>query len=315
VARYFIRTTIGVVPTLLVLVFAISLLVRLLPGNAVDLMLTGSSAKAADRLELERELGLDRSIAQQYVAYLGDVVSGTLGRSLYSKQSVIDVIRGRLAPTLELTVLALSVSSVLGVAIGVTSAARRNSKLDYLLRSLVNLFLGIPNFVVATLVVLLPAYYFGWTPPLSYVRIGDDLPRNLVFFIAPATALGVHLAATMARVTRTQTLEVLHQDYVRTAQAKGLAQLTVLGRHALRNALLPVVTLFGIQLAAVLSGIVIIEQIFSIPGMGTLLLQKIQERDYPVVQGITLLSGVAIIVMNLILDFCYTLLDPRVRIR
>jgi peptide/nickel transport system permease protein len=312
--KYAVRSLVSVIPTLLLLTFAVSLLVRLLPGNAVDLMLTGSDAKAADRAVLERQLGLDRSVSSQYLHYLGDVASGTLGRSLYDRRPVFSVIRSRALPTIELALLSLSVSSLLGVTIGVISAAKRNTRLDYTLRSLVNVFLGIPNFVLATVIVLLPAYYFGWTPPLTYVRIGDNPAANLVFFLAPAAVLGLALSATMARITRTQTLEVIHQDYIRTAQAKGLGAFTVLERHALRNALLPVVTLLGLQVAAVLSGIVVIEQVFSIPGMGTLLLQKIQERDYPVVQGITLLSGVMVVALNLLLDLGYTFLDPRVRV-
>ena len=312
--RYVVRSLVSVVPTLLILIFAVSLLVRLLPGNAVDLMLTGSDAKATDRIALERQLGLDQSVASQYVHYLGDVTSGSFGHSLYDRRPVLAVIQSHALPTIELAVLSLSISSLLGISIGVISAAKRNTRLDYALRSIVNIFLGIPNFVLATLIVLLPAYYFGWSPPLTYVRIGDNPLENLLFFVAPAAALGFALSATMARITRTQTLEVIHQDYIRTAQAKGLAPFTVLERHALRNALLPVVTLLGLQVAAVLSGIVVIEQVFSIPGMGTLLLQKIQERDYPVVQGITLLSGMMIVTLNLLLDLGYTFLDPRVRV-
>jgi peptide/nickel transport system permease protein len=313
--RYIIRRLISSVPTLLILVFLVTLMIRLIPGSTVDVMLTESTATDRDREILEHQLGLDRSIPRQYVDYLGDVLTGSLGHSLYDKRPVTDIVQARAMPTLELALLTLVISSVVGVVVGAVSAARRNSWLDYVLRLTVNLFLGVPNFVAATVVVLLPAYYFGWSPPLTYVRFSDDPARNLLFFIAPAVTLGVGLAATLARVTRTQTLEVIYQDYVRTAQAKGLSSFTVLHRHALRNALLPVVTLLGIQVAVLLSGTVIIEQVFSIPGLGTLLLQKIRERDYPVVQGITLLSGVLVLGLNLMVDLCYTVLDPRVRVR
>ncbi|MFN8559052.1 MAG: ABC transporter permease [Dehalococcoidia bacterium] len=312
--RYLVRSVLGAVPTLLILIFAVSLLVRLIPGSAVDVLLTESGAKASDRKDLERQLGLDRSLAHQYVVYLRDVASGTLGRSLFDQRPVIAIVKARALPTIELAVLSLTISSALGVLIGVISAARRNTRLDYSLRLFVNLFLGVPNFVLATVIVLLPAYYWGWSPPLSYVRLVDNPGTNLVFFIAPSVTLGVALSATMARITRTQTLEVINQDYIRTAHAKGLTEITVLRRHALRNALLPVLTLFGIQVAVVLSGTVVIEQVFSIPGLGTLLLQKIRERDYPVVQGITLLSGLIVVALNLLLDLCYTALDPRVRV-
>ena len=314
-SRYIVNRLLGAGPTLLILIFLVSAMVRLIPGSVVDVMLTESGASAEDRAALEHELGLDRSLVHQFVVYLGDVVSGSLGRSLLDKRDVIDIIAARALPTIELAVLTLIISSLLGVLIGVISAARRNSRLDYGLRLLVNLFLGVPNFVMASLVVLLPAYYWGWSPPLTYVRFSDDAARNVIFFIAPAATLGIGLSATMARVTRTQTLEVIYQDYIRTAQAKGLTALTVLRRHALRNALLPVVTLLGLQVATLLGGAVITEQVFSIPGLGTLLLQKIRERDYPVVQGITLLSGVLVLGLNLIVDLCYTALDPRVRVR
>ena len=314
-SRYLVRQMLGAIPTLLILVFAVSAMVRLIPGSAVDVMLSESGATGGDRAALERELGLDRSLAHQYVVYLGDVLSGSLGRSLFNQQSVLDIVAARAMPTIELALLTLIISSLLGVLIGVISAARRNGRLDYSLRFFVNLFLGVPNFVMASLVVLLPAYYWGWSPPLSYVRFSDDPTRNLIFFIAPAVTLGIGLSATMARITRTQTLEVIYQDYIRTAQAKGLTAQTVLRRHALRNALLPVVTLLGLQVAALLGGAVITEQVFSIPGLGTLLLQKIRERDYPVVQGITLLSGVLVLALNLLVDLLYTVLDPRVRVR
>jgi peptide/nickel transport system permease protein len=314
-SRYVVRSLLGIIPTLLVLVFAVSAMVRLIPGSAVDVMLTESNATGADRAALERELGLDRSLPAQYAVYLRDVLSGSLGHSLYNEQRVIDIIAARAPPTIELAVLTLIISTMLGVLIGVISAARRNSRLDYGLRLFVNLFLGVPNFVIASLVVLLPAYFWGLSPPLTYVRFSDDPVRNLTFFIAPAATLGIGLSATLARVTRTQTLEVIYQDYIRTAHAKGLTALAVLRRHALRNALLPVVTLLGLQVAILLGGAVVTEQVFSIPGLGTLLLQKIRERDYPVVQGITLLSGVLVLALNLLVDLGYTVLDPRVRVR
>jgi peptide/nickel transport system permease protein len=290
-------------------------MVRLIPGSAVDVMLTESNATGADRAALEHSLGLDRPLVVQYAVYLRDVLTGSLGHSLYNEQRVIDIIAARAPPTIELAILTLIVSSLLGVLIGVISAARRNSGLDYGLRLFVNLFLGIPNFVIASVVVLLPAYFWGLSPPLTYVRFSVDPVRNLIFFIAPAATLGIGLSATLARVTRTQTLEVIYQDYIRTAQAKGLTELAVLRRHALRNALLPVVTLLGLQVAILLGGAVVTEQVFSVPGVGTLLLQKIRERDYPVVQGITLLSGVLVLSLNLLVDLLYTALDPRVRVR
>ena len=196
--RIIVRTLLGTVPTLLILVLLVSVLVRLIPGTAIDLMLTDSSASAENRAELTHQLGLDRSIPDQYVSYLRDVVTGSLGHSLYDGKPVSALLKQRAAPTIELASLALIVSTITGITIGLISAIRRGSKLDYLLRLFVNTSLGIPNFVFATAVLLLPAYFFGWSPPLRYIRFTDDPFKNLVFFIAPTVTLGLALSASTA---------------------------------------------------------------------------------------------------------------------
>ncbi len=312
-ARYTLKTFTTSIPTLLILVFVVVALVRLIPGSTADAMLADSAASAEDMERLRAQLGLDRSILDQYVDYLGNVADGSLGYSLYDGRPVREFVAGRIWPTVELTIFALLLSSVLGITIGTISAVRRNSVLDYILRLSVTTSLGIPNFVVATVVVLIPAYYIGWSPPLNYVRFMDDPVGNLIFFITPVLSLGTGLAASVARVTRTSTLEVLHLDYVRTARAKGLAERTVVVRHVLRNSLLPVMTLIGLQVAALISGVVIVESVFSIPGLGTLLIERIRNRDYPVVQGITLLTGVSVILINLVVELMYGMLNPRLR--
>lgn len=314
-ARYALKTFVTSIPTLLILVFIVVALVRLIPGSTADAMLADSDASAEDMERLREQLGLDRSIAHQYAAYLQNIADGSLGYSLYDGRPVREFIQGRIFPTAQLTLLALTLSSVLGIAIGTVSAVKRNSILDYVLRLSVNTSLGIPNFVVATVVVLLPAYYWGWSPPLNYVRFSEDPVRNLTFFITPVLSLGTGMAASVARVTRTSTLEVLHLDYVRTARAKGLGEKTVVFRHVLRNSLLPVLTLIGLQVAALISGVVIVEAVFSIPGLGTLLIERIRNRDYPVVQGITLITGMAVIVINLVVELLYGFLNPRLRAR
>lgn len=312
--KYVARAVVGIVPTLLILTFLVSLMVRLIPGTAVDVMLTDSGASSSDRTKLTHQLGLDRSIPLQYVDYLSSIRDGSFGRSLFNQESLTSQLAPRLPPSVELAVFALLLSWLVGITVGVTSAMRRNSVTDYALRIVVNGFLGIPNFVIAALVITLPAYYFSWTPPLTYVAFSDDPLGNLTFYIAPTLVLGLGLAAGIARITRTTTLEALNQDYMRTARAKGLAERVVITRHLLRNSLLPVITLTGIQLAILISGVVIIEQVFSVPGVGTFLLQAIRNRDYPLVQGITFLIGAMIIVLNLLVDLLHPIFDPRVHL-
>jgi peptide/nickel transport system permease protein len=310
--KYVARAALGILPTLLILTFLVSFMVRLIPGTAVDVMLTDSGASRSERAALTHQLGLDRNIFRQYADYLRGVRDGSLGHSVFNHRAVTAQIQGRILPSVELSVWALLISWSLGISVGLLSAVRRNSLLDYVLRIAVNGFLGIPNFVLAAIIITLPAYYLGWTPPLTYVSLPENPLGNLAFYLAPSIVLGVGLAASIARVTRTTTLEVLHQDYVRTARAKGLGEFLVLRRHLLRNALVPVLALSGLQVAALVSGVVIIEQVFSIPGVGTFLLQAIRNRDYPLVQGVTLLVGLLVILLNLLIDILHPLLDPRI---
>lgn len=317
--RYLVRTLLGIVPTLLLLLLIVSLLTKLVPGDAVDSMVSqmggDSGSTAAQRERLREELGLTRSIPEQYVAFLRDIGSGTMGHSLYSSKTVWSLISSRALPTIELAVLALLVSTALGILTGVVSSVRRNSKLDYLMRLFVLIFLSVPNFVIAVCVVLLPAFYWGWSPPLQYVPIYADPIRNLLFFATPVTALAIGLAASVARLTRTSTLEVINMDYVRTAYAKGLDERTIIYRHVLKNSLMPVLTLIGLQVGFLLSGSIILEQVFSIPGLGTLLIGSINQRDWPVVQGLTLISGVVVISASLTVELLYGWFDPRLGTR
>lgn len=312
--KYALRAVLGMMPTLLVLSFMVSLMVRLVPGTAVDVMLTDSGASRSERAALAHRLGLDRSVPLQYLDYLNSIRDGSFGHSVFNQQSVTSQIAPRILPSAELAIFGLVISWFVGITIGVISAMRRNSAMDYALRIAVNGFLGIPNFVIAALFITLPAFYFSWTPPLSYVRLNQDPLGNLLFFLVPSLVLGLGLAAAIARVTRTTTLEVLNQDFVRTARAKGLRETLLIKRHLLRNALLPVLSLAGIQIAALISGVVILEQVFSIPGVGTFVLQAIRNRDYPLVQGATLMIGALIIFLNLFIDLLHPVLDPRVRL-
>jgi peptide/nickel transport system permease protein len=206
------------------------------------------------------------------------------------------------------------ISSIVGIALGVFSAVRSGKVDDYLLRSVAILSLSIPSFAIGTLVLVLPAIYFRWVPPLGYTPFAEDPVGNISGLLLPSVVLGLAIAGAIMRFTRTMMLDVLRQDYVRTAKAKGLKGSAVLSRHAVKNALIPVVTLLGLQIAAALGGSVIIEQLFSLPGLGQLLLTAINQRDYTVVQGVTVVIGLWVVVINLIVDLSYGVIDPRVRV-
>lgn len=311
---YIARRFVGMIPTLMLLVVATAALVRLAPGNPVDLILQESLATPDQRAQLEDQLGLNDPLLIHLIDYGGDVANGSLGHSLWNAENVRDKILERMPATVELALLAMVVAVLLGLPIGVLGAARRNRPEDLVSRTIVLIFVSIPNFVLATAVVILPAVYWQWTPPLKYVRFSEDPLRNLEFFILPSLILGTALSASIARFTRTAMLEIYRADFMRTARSRGLSERAVLWRHGVRNALIPVITLVGTQIATVLGGSVIIEQVFGIPGLGRLLLDAIHTRDYPVVQGIALSLGLIVLVTNLAVDVCYVIADPRIRL-
>ncbi len=313
--RYIVRRLLGMVPTLLVLLFLVVAMIRLIPGNIVDLMLEGHYGAAnANRLAVEHGLGLDRSLLAQYADYTAHVARGDLGHSLWDHHSVTAMVLDHLTPTLEMIVLAVLISLLLSVPIGVISALRQDSPLDYLLRSLVILGLSVPDFALATMVIIFPALWFHWSPPLDFKPFAKSPLDNLGQMIIPALILGVGLSASLTRLMRATMLEVLRQDFIRTAWAKGLGERRVVLQHALKNALIPVVTLFGIQLAFLLSGAVIMESIFAIPGIGRLLLDAVTQRDYPVIQGVAVMVAIGVLLINLAIDISYGFLDPRIRL-
>jgi peptide/nickel transport system permease protein len=311
---YLARRLVLVMPTLIGLSMVVFALVRLLPGDAVT-MLMQEYAYARDADEMRAKLGLDRPIAVQYVEWLGGVLHGDLGTSLRSKTSVSDELFKRMPVTAELGVLGLVVGLLISIPVGVISAVRQDKAVDYVARSMAIAFLSIPGFWLGTLVVTLPSVWWQWTPPLRYTSLADDPLKNLGQMALPAIILGIGLSGGVMRLTRAQMLEVLRQDYVLTAAAKGLAEWTTVWRHALKNAFIPVLTLLGLQVAIVVSGTVVLESIFVLPGMGRYLLEAVQYRDYPVIQGLNLLFAVVIVLSNLIVDLCYGWLDPRVRYR
>ena len=314
---YLIRRLLALLPTMLfasVIVFSV---VRLVPGDIIDLMLSESDFASTDlgtREQIETALGLDRPVYVQYVAWLGDIVlRGDLGNSLWQDTPVIDDIAARLPVTLQLGLMALLISLIIAIPIGIYSAVRQETIVDYVGRTFSILALAIPSFWLGTMVVILPAVWWGWTPPSRVVPFFEQPLANLQVFITPTLVLGAALSAVTMRMTRAMMLEVLRQDYVRTAWAKGLKERTVVLRHAVKNAMIPVITLIGLLVPILFGGTVIIEQIFQLPGMGQLLFDAVTQRDYPIITGVFLVIGFLVIVVNLLIDLCYGYLDPKVR--
>ena len=270
-------------------------------------------ASKLNRDQLIAALGLDRSMPEQYLRWAGAVLQGDLGKSLWHSTPVLQEVLHRLPVTFELGLLALLVALGLALPIGVYSAMRQDTYADQIARSFSILLLAVPSFWVGTMVMVFPSIWWGWSPEVNYVKFSEDPLQNLKQMMVPAIVLGMSLSAVTMRLTRTMMLEVLRQDYIRTAWAKGLRERLVVLRHALRNALIPVVTLVGLQAPLVIGGAVIIEQIFVLPGMGLLMLDAVSQRDYPVVTGVFLVVGVAVMLINLLVDLSYGVLDPRVR--
>jgi peptide/nickel transport system permease protein len=313
VIKHITRRALYAIPTVLIVAFLVFGMIRFLPGDiAVAKLGEGYTEEAAARIR--HEYGLDSPWPVQFARYLGDVVRGDLGTA-ESGKPVLTEISSRFPVTLELAILAVLFSAMIGVPIGVFSAIRQDSLSDYLARSGAILFLAVPGFYLATLLQSL--FSVRWQiniASLEYHRLSTDPLRNLGQMWLPALLLSLGTGAQVMRMTRAMMLEVLRQDYVRTATAKGLAGRVVLVRHALRNALMPVVTIFGLTMAFLIGGTVIFESIFSLPGMGRYLIEAVIRRDYAVVQGITLIFATSVVLINLIVDVSYTFLDPRTRV-
>jgi peptide/nickel transport system permease protein len=310
---YILRRILYAIPTLFVISVAIFLMVRLLPGDVLDVLIGGDVTATEEQIQAARErLGLTGSYLEQYITWAGNALQGDLGTSLRSEEPVADILLRALPITLELIFLALLIATVVGIPFGVVSAVRRDSARDYASRVTGLVGVSLPNFWLATLLLLFTSRVFGWVPPLTYVSPLDDPVQNLAQFALPAIALSVFPLAIIMRMVRTTMLEVLGQDYVRTARAKGVPRRKVVSRHALRNALIPVVTIIGFEVGVLLGGAAIIEVIFGLPGVGNTLLQAVFGRDYPLIQAATMLIAVTFIVANLVVDVLYGVLDPRI---
>ena len=310
--RYLAKRLLIAVPSLLIASLIVFTLPRLLPGDAVQLMLA-EKAYAKDVDELRAKLGLDRPLAVQYVEWLGRVTRGDLGESLWTRRPVLQELGQRLPVTLELAFFALAFALAIAVPVGVISAARADTLQDYVARSAAILGLSVPGFWLATLLIVLPAIWWGWRPVAEFTEFGTNPLAHVAQFLLPALILGVAAGAALMRLTRGMLLEVLRQDYVRTAWAKGLGERVIVLKHGLRNAIIPVVTLLGTQLPQIFGGTVVIETVFGLPGMSRFLFDAISQRDYPVIQGVNLVVVSTVVMINLAVDALYAVLDPRIR--
>ena len=311
---YILKRVIIAGVTLLGMSMLIFVLMRLAPGNITDIIFESAGyVDEADRHRLEAELGIDKPVAVQYMVWLGNFVRGDLGKSYRYELPAWEVIRPRLPVTLELAVLALGFSVLLGVPTGVVSAIRRGQPVDYALRVFSLAGLSMPSFWLGMLVILLLVRSLGWIPSMTYVSPFENLGANLFQFLLPALAVGYRSSALIMRITRSAMLEVLREDYIRTAWAKGQRGTQVVWRHAFKNASLPVITLIGIEFAFLIGGLIVTETVFNLPGVARYLVDAIQGRDYPIVQNLAMLIAVVVVTANLVVDLLYTWLDPRIK--
>ena len=318
--RYLIRRLLMMIPTLFIISIIVFLMISLIPGDVIDSMMQQGFAKRAsgglDREALERALGLDVPMYVQYGRWIGDIfLHGSLGDSLRTGEPVMTTIFGKLAVTVELGLMAIVISVMMALPIGIYSAIRQDTVGDYTGRSIAIIFIAVPSFWIATMIMLYPSIWWGWSPPVALIPFREDPLGNLGQFFIPSFILGMAMAGTTMRMTRTMMLEVLRQDYIRTAWSKGLKERLVIRRHALKNALIPVVTIVGAELPVLVGGAVIVEQIFALPGIGRLMLVALSDRDYTLVSGVNLVIASGVVVANLLVDISYAYLDPRVRYR
>ena len=311
---FLVRRLLLAIPTLLGVAVVVFALMRAVPGDVVTNLVGLEGNVSAERMdEMRRMFGLDLPVHEQFGRWLAAVLQGDLGSSLRTGRSIAGDLALRFPVTLELTGLSLVVALAVALPLGVVAALHRGRWPDWLGSVFALLGLSVPGFFLGVLLILLFSLRLGWLPPAGYVPFAEDPLRNLQHMILPALSLGLILAAATTRIVRSTLLEVLERDYVRTGRAKGLAEGAVIVRHALRTALIPVVTVVGLQFGQLLGGAVIIEQVFSLPGVGRYALEGINLRDYPVVQGAVLLIAAAFVLVNLLVDVLYALIDPRVR--
>jgi peptide/nickel transport system permease protein len=322
--QYVFKRLLLAIPTLVGVSIVVFFMLRILPGDVVQQVAGDNEVTPELRARIERDLGLDQPAYQEYFEWLGGVVTLDFGRSLRDRTPINDRLSDALPTTIEMAGLALIISLIIALPVGIISAIRQDKIIDYVARSIAIGALAIPTFWLATMIIVFSSNWFSWATPLpqEYRHIWEDPWANLQYMIfpfgnalplGPSVVLGVSLSGTVMRLTRTQMLEVLRQDYVRTAWAKGLHERSIIVGHALKNALIPVVTVIGLQIPILVGGSVVVESIYNVPGIGQWFFASMIARDYTVVQAIALLTAVAVVLSNLIVDVTYAYLDPRIR--
>lgn len=311
--RYIFRRLLLTIPVLFFVSLIVFSLIALIPGDPARIMLGEEASREALEV-LRRQMGLDRPMLVRYVIWMGRVVRGDLGQSVRDGRSVALTLAQKIPVTAELAVTSLLVAWVIAIPAGALAAWKRRTVVDYAATTVSLAGISIPNFWLGIMLIYLLAVNWRWLPPSGYVEPWVDLGRNLRLMIMPSVVLGTALAALVMRLLRSSMIEVLGSDYIRTARAKGLADAVLITRHAMKNAMIPVATIMGLQLGGLLGGAVITETIFAVPGVGRLAVESILTRDYPMVQGVVLFAAVAVVGVNLLVDLAYGLLDPRIRL-
>ena len=315
---YLIRRLLALIPTILFATLIVFVVIRIIPGDIIDQMISQHdiSDQEVTRKTIEKALGLDVPIHVQYFQWMKNLfLHGDLGNSLWKDTKVIEEVMARLPVTMELSIVSIIFALLLSIPIGVYSAVRQDTPGDYVGRTISILGIAVPNFWLGTMVVIYPAIWWGWAPQIDLIPFRENPLGNLKLFLLPGLVLGFSLAGVTMRMTRAMMLEVLRQDYIRTAWAKGLNERMVILRHALKNALIPVITLIGLYIPVLIGGTVIVEQIFVLPGMGQLMFDAINQRDYPIITGLMLIIGVIVLAVNLLVDLSYGFLDPKIRFK
>ena len=317
---YLIRRVALIIPTLVLLTIIVFLSVRFIPGDVIDMIVAEVNTEGVMSYEearemIRQELGLDTPLLEQYWNWVTGVVQGDLGTSMRSGKTVTEEFFSKVPISLELGILSMIIGLLVAVPLGILSAIRQDSMADYTGRTLAILMVSIPSFWLMTMVIVFPAILWDWMPPIEYVPFTQDPTKNLIQFGIPAIIMGAAFSGSLMRFVRTMMLEVLRQDYIRTAWSKGLSERTVIYRHALRNTLIPMITIVGMGLPGLIGGSVITEQIFNLPGVGRWLFDAVNQRDYPIISGMNLMSATLVLFCNLAVDITYAWLDPRVKYR
>ena len=310
---YILRRLLLIVPTMIIVSLIVFATIRLIPGDVIDYMVSTRYFTADAAVALREKLGLNLPAHVQYGRWISGVIRGDFGESLITSLPVADTILQRLPRSLELGALSLLFALLIALPVGIYSGMNPESAGDQILRSIAILFICIPSFWLGTMILILPAVWFRWSPPMHFVSFWKDPLANLTLFGIPAIVLGMWLSGVTMRLTRTMMLEVLRQDYVRTAWAKGLRERVVVLRHALKNALNPVLTMIGLQLPVLIGGAVVVEHIFNLPGIGSLVVTTLAQRDYTILSALNLLMAAFVLLVNVLIDISYAWLDPRIQ--